>query len=630
MRVGARNWASCAALVAATWVAVSADSGPKFYPDDPIGRDIDTEDASRVIAHPLSAAWELAEHQFEAPGDPTPNVRALNVNSIDEVPDSSWFTNRMTPRPILLPELTAVMADPGPARGQWTVVSSKSDGTSPGFTIQDARGTVWFLKFDPLDHPEMASGAEVVASRLLRVLGYHVPDNHVAFLRPEQVVVGPSALYTPYLAKPRPMRADDVARLLRGAARSADGSYRVLASLALPGRPVGGFRFYGTRSDDPNDIVPHEHRRELRGLAVVAAWINHVDARGANTLDTVVTAGDRTFVRHHLLDFGSTFGSASLRERPYWEGHAYAFNGGGRLVRDIATLGFVAPAFRGVPVFEHPALGRLPALEYAWDPRAWKSRVPNPAFTRMRADDAFWAARRVAAFTDDMLRAVVGEARYSDPAAAEYLATWLMRRRDAIARAYLPAVNPIVDVRLSHGRRADVRERGGDGRCRTGPGLLRRRLDALRQPVASDYAHRQHERAGVVAARPRGPAGVAGELRAGEPQGHRWGASVMEPAGAGVVQARCDGMDARRPGALAVTGRKKITPGVIMAAAGPLTRRVAAAVLAWACGVGGVQAQQPEPLQRRHSRRSAHPTSPRSSRRSRCRSRPWPRSRRTA
>ena len=92
MRVGARNWASCAALVAAMWGAVSADSGPKFYPYDPIGRDIDTEDASRVIAHPLSAAWELAEHQFEAPGDPTPNVRALNVNSIDEVPDSSWFT----------------------------------------------------------------------------------------------------------------------------------------------------------------------------------------------------------------------------------------------------------------------------------------------------------------------------------------------------------------------------------------------------------------------------------------------------------------------------------------------------------------------------------------------------------
>ncbi len=430
----------------------------------------------------------------------------------------------------------------------------------------------------------MASGAEVVASRLLRVLGYHVPDNHIAFLHPGDLVIGPQAMYTPYLAKPRRMRVDDVERLLRGAARSADGSYRVLASLALPGRPVGGFRFHGTRSDDPNDIVPHEHRRELRGLAVFSAWINHVDARGANTLDTVVTADGRTFVKHHLLDFGSTFGSASLSARPYWEGHAYAFTGGGHLFRNIATLGLATPAFRDVPVFEHPALGRLPALEHAWDPREWKSRVPNPAFARMRPDDAFWAARRVGAFSDDMLRAVVAEGRYSDPAAAEYLATWLMRRRDAIVRAYLPAVNPIVHVQLS-----------GDGVLTFENAAVMAGVAPAPASYEADWMLFDNQSRATTSL--GSTSGGATSLRAPEGlpaspgsfvqvgiRATRCGAPVVERAGAGVVPTRRGGMGARGSGAPAVTACRQHDS------------RVALFLLACACCGSSVLAQpQPRP-----------------------------------
>ena len=62
----------------------------------------------------------------------------------------------------------------------------------------------------------------------------------------------------------------------------------------------------------------------------------------------------------------------------------------------------------------------------------------------MRDDDAFWAARRVAAFSDDLIRAAVHTGEFSDPAAEKYLGDVLIKRRDKIASVYLTAVNPIV------------------------------------------------------------------------------------------------------------------------------------------------------------------------------------------
>jgi hypothetical protein len=71
-----------------------------------------------------------------------------------------------------------------------------------------------------------------------------------------------------------PLTRNDLDRVLQLAARRPDGSSRITASRAFEGIPVGPFRYDGTRRDDPNDVVPHEHRRELRGLRVFAAWLN--------------------------------------------------------------------------------------------------------------------------------------------------------------------------------------------------------------------------------------------------------------------------------------------------------------------------------------------------------------------
>ena len=105
-------------------------------------------------------------------------------------------------------------------------------------------------------------------------------------------------------------------------------TYRVIAGRLLSGKVIGNFRYDGTRPDDPNDIVPHEHRRELRALRVFGAWTNLTDLKAGNTLDTLVTengqrdrqalpAGRRLDLRHaqRLHEWDLELG-ALLRGRP--------------------------------------------------------------------------------------------------------------------------------------------------------------------------------------------------------------------------------------------------------------------------------------------------------------------------
>ena len=125
-----------------------------------------------------------------------------------------------------------------------------------------------------------------------------------------------------------------------------------------------------------------------------------------------------------------------------WE-HFYE---GSTTKRRFFSLGFALSPWQTVPYTEYPSIGRFEGDQF--DPRAWKPQTPTIAYVEMRDDDAFWAAQRVMAFSDDLIRAAVHTGEYSDPAAEEYLAAVLIKRRDAIGRAYLPAINPIVEPRL--------------------------------------------------------------------------------------------------------------------------------------------------------------------------------------
>ena len=97
-----------------------------------------------------------------------------------------------------------------------------------------------------------------------------------------------------------------------------------------------------------------------------------------------------------------------------------------------------------------PEVGRF---EYkTFDPRNWRNNYPNPAFELHNPGDAFWAAKKVMAFSNDAIRAIAGTAQYSDPRATEWVVKCLIERRDKIGRAFFEDVLPLDGFAMSGGK----------------------------------------------------------------------------------------------------------------------------------------------------------------------------------
>lgn len=437
-------------LVLALGAIVIFDAGTstqsqRFYPDDPIAREPESQSAAKVASYDQSQMYELLNNLFVIANHKPSGLRAKNVNTVDEVPDSSWFTNRVGTRAITNDELVRganVGAPPDPSK--WVLIREKTSGAHPGFTAKDANGETWFLEFDPPHFPEGATGAVAIATKVFWALGYNQVESFLTTFDPKKTTIDPKAMVRRPNGRRSRFEEDDMNAILENVARNADGTYRVIAGRLLPGKILGGFQYAGTRPDDPNDVVPHEHRRELRALRVFGAWTNLTDLKGANTLDALVTENGKTFVRHYLQDVGSTFGMCN--DYHEWDLSYEYFLEGRPSKKRLFTLGFGLSPWQTVDYVEYPSVGKFEGKVF--DPRAWRPQTPTVAYMELRDDDAFWAAQRVAAFTDDMIRAVVHTGQFSNAAAEKYLADVLIQRREKIKSVYLTAVNPIVNPRL--------------------------------------------------------------------------------------------------------------------------------------------------------------------------------------
>ena len=373
--------------------------------------------------------------------------RALGVNALDEVPDSTWFTNRIGARALAPEDVRAgpLTSDSPERHRPWTVRSTKIGGTSLGLIVKDARGVKYLVKFDGKTSPEIETATHVIVNRLLWAAGYNVPEDQIVWFLPDDLVVAPDAtLKHPDGSDAGLLDRATLLRALDAIYHEPGGRIRALVSRWIDGKVIGGPPAEGVRDDDPNDRIPHELRRDLRGAYPIFAWLDHVDLQEGNFLDSWVTDPadqKRHNVKHYLIDFGKSLGAMASLAPDARRGHTYVFD-----LPDIAwtfvTLGATDrdwqhrafPALRGIGMYDAAT----------FDPGDW--HPDSPAYVPMlNADpiDKFWGAKIVARFTRAQLAAAVAAGHLSDPRAAAYLVDTLVARQRATAAYWFARVNPL-------------------------------------------------------------------------------------------------------------------------------------------------------------------------------------------
>lgn len=431
--------------------------GPARFPlREPLARDPDQSPVSKPPQEYYSPfAWDAANQTVFRPisrffaVDPAGPAR--NVNALDEVPDSSWFENRLSVHPLSPAEVARGACpekalDPNAPDGTWLIDKGKDNGANPGFRITVPGLGRFMLKSDPKDEPDRATGATTIASRVYHALGYYAPCDSVVYFRPALLKLQPGLTVTNNQGVKRPF---DRARLdeLLSQASHRNGLVRMVASAWLPGKPLGPYKYDGRRSDDPNDIIPHEDRRELRGARLVAAWLAHFDTREQNTMDVFLPSDPRRpsgpgYVRHYIIDLGDCFGSLwafdAISRRL---NHSYILDVP-YLAEDFVTFGAIQrPWERATKASKR--FSYFSARDF--DPDLWRGEYPNPAFGRMTEGDGAWMARILARFDEPMIAAAVAEGKY-EPADERYLTETLAVRRTIILQRYLTRLSPIADV----------------------------------------------------------------------------------------------------------------------------------------------------------------------------------------
>lgn len=401
--------APIAATAAAGELRFAVDSEPVWAIDD-----------TTRIPEPSEIGWNLnrwlVDEHWLWPLDDLLALRAArpagDINALDEVPACSWFQPRNGKRAMSLRDVARGNAPAaGIARGPLPVLAGRCSSEEPYLLVRDSRGDRWMLEFDDPDRPGLATAAAVISARLLHAAGYNVLPCRIATIDPSDLTLSEAAREFDLRGGEGELQAEELDRLMLHLA--ANPRLRVAASRLPAGVIKGGFRGHGRRADDPNDGIPHEDRRVLRGLLPLAAWLDHPGFRPGRTLDLYLESGG--FLRHYLVGLAATLSCLEFSE-----------NDG--------------------------AETSTPATEF--DARHWRPRDPFLPSAHIGHADLYWGLALMLSFDETQIRAVVSAAEL--PAEQEtVVVAQLLARRQAIAYGYLEHVNGARAFRLrdeGHGR----------------------------------------------------------------------------------------------------------------------------------------------------------------------------------
>ena len=357
--------------------------------------------------------------------DPKRAPEAGDVNALDEVPRSTWLSV----------DDAKGAADDEPPAPPFRLLEVEGVTREEALAVMDARGRRFEVWRDPPDRPEMATSAAVVASRLLRVLGYFTPGVWATDVERGDFVVRDKA------------DNDALLGLFHAGPRAFAGRFRVAITRWPIGADLGPMPVNGTRSDDPNDRVSHEDRRSLRALKLIFGWLGMTDAGREVLRDAYVGAPGRGHVVHYVAGLGGALGAdAVVRALPLRDDDTDLSSRNVWIT--LATLGLYQ---------QKPELtsDRWPAIgEYrsAWPVADFHTSPPSVAMDRAGPPDLYWAAKHIAGVDRDTITRALDAANYHDATAKKLLGELIAERQRLAVRWGFSLVTPCEVDRIEQPR----------------------------------------------------------------------------------------------------------------------------------------------------------------------------------